>query len=97
MEACHLGEDLVEGRVDEVGELDFGEWPPSGSGWGSAAWSCGGRAWQVLRRPKNRLRRLLELAIAAPDVFIFQSDSGGWPSRAAEWWTCLNCGRRVRR
>jgi len=58
---------------------------------------CAGRAWQVVRRPKNRLRRLLELAIAAPDVFIFQSDSGGWPSRAAEWWTCLNCGRRVRR
>ncbi len=58
---------------------------------------CDGRAWQVVRRPKGRLRRLLEVAIAAPDVFIFQSDSGGWPSRNAEWWTCLNCGRRVRR
>jgi len=58
---------------------------------------CGGRAWQVARRPKARLRYLLEMAIAAPDVFIFQSDSGGWPSRIAEWWTCLNCGRRVRR
>jgi hypothetical protein len=51
----------------------------------------------VATRPKSRLRYLLETAIAAPDVFIFQSDSGGWPSRAAEWWTCLNCGRRVRR
>jgi len=58
---------------------------------------CGGHAWQVVQRPKGRLRYLLEVAIAAPDVFIFQSDSGGWPSRAAEWWTCLNCTRRVRR
>ena len=58
---------------------------------------CDGRAWQVVRRPKARLHYLLEVAIAAPDVFIFQSDSGGWPSRVAEWWTCLNCGRRVRR
>jgi hypothetical protein len=51
----------------------------------------------VTQRRKGRLRYLLEMAIAAPDVFIFQSDSGGWPSRAAEWWACLNCGRRVRR
>ncbi len=58
---------------------------------------CDGRAWWVMQRRKSRLRYLLEMAIAAPDVFIFQSDSGGWPSRAAEWWTCLNCGRRVRR
>ena len=58
---------------------------------------CDGRAWRVIQRRKSRLRYLLEMAIAAPDVVIFQSDSGGWPSRAAEWWTCLNCGRRVRR
>lgn len=58
---------------------------------------CGGRVWRVVRRSKGRLRYLLEVAIAAPDVFIFQSDSGGWPSRAVEQWTCLNCGRRVRR
>ena len=58
---------------------------------------CGGRSWRVTRRLKGRLHYLLEVSIAAPDVFIFQSDSGGWPSRAAEWWTCLNCGRRVRR
>jgi len=58
---------------------------------------CGGRASRVTQRRKSRLRYLLEMAIATPDVFIFQSDSGGWPSRAAEWWTCLNCGRRVRR
>jgi hypothetical protein len=51
----------------------------------------------VVRRPKGRLRYAFEVAVAAPDVFIFQSDSGGWPSRVAEWWTCLNCGRRVRR
>jgi len=58
---------------------------------------CGGRSWRVTRRLKGRLHYLLEVSIAAPDVFIFQSDSGGWPSRVAEWWTCLNCGRRVRR
>jgi hypothetical protein len=51
----------------------------------------------VIQRRKGCLRYLLEMAIAAPDVVIFQSDSGGWPSRDAEWWTCLNCGRRVRR
>ncbi len=57
---------------------------------------CGGRAWQVERQPKSRLRWLLETAVAAPDVWIYQSESGGWPERQYQLWTCRSCGRRAR-
>lgn len=58
---------------------------------------CRERRWQVQIRPKSRFRRCLEFVFAVPDVLIFQSDSGGWPGRQAEIWTCLSCGRRARR
>ena len=48
------------------------------------------------RRSKARLRWLAETVAAAPDVWIFQSESGGWPGREYELWTCLSCGRRAR-
>ena len=57
---------------------------------------CQGRSWDVERHPKNRLRWLVETAIAAPDVWIFQSESGGWPEKESEFWTCRGCGRRAR-
>jgi hypothetical protein len=57
---------------------------------------CGNKTWRVEGRPKSRLRWLLETAIAAPDVLIFQGESGGWPSKVAELWTCEQCGRQVR-
>lgn len=57
---------------------------------------CGNRSWDVDSRPKNRLRWLAETVMAAPDVWIFQSESGGWPGKQYELWTCRNCGRRAR-
>ena len=57
---------------------------------------CGGKAWQVETRPKAALRWMLETAFAAPDVWIYQSESGGWPKKEYERWSCLNCGRRVK-
>lgn len=57
---------------------------------------CGTHSWQVERRSKSRLRWLLETAVAAPDVWIYQSESGGWPGREFELWTCQGCGRRAR-
>ncbi len=57
---------------------------------------CGGRAWHVEPRPKSRLRWLAETVFAAPEVWIFQSESGGWPGKQYERWTCAACGRRVR-
>ncbi|MBI1886036.1 MAG: hypothetical protein HYS09_06985 [Chloroflexi bacterium] len=57
---------------------------------------CGQTRWRVETRPKGRLRWLLEAMVALPDVVIFQSESGGWPGKETEYWTCLNCGRRVR-
>jgi len=57
---------------------------------------CGASRWRVERRPKGRLRWLLEMAVAAPEVLIFQDESPAWPAREAEIWTCLGCGRRVR-
>lgn len=47
-------------------------------------------------RPKSRLRWVVETVFAAPDVWIFQSESAGWPSRAYELWTCESCGRTAR-
>lgn len=57
---------------------------------------CGNRSWDVELRPKNRLRWLAETVMAAPDVWIFQNESGGWPGKQYELWTCRNCGRRAR-
>ncbi len=57
---------------------------------------CGNTTWRVEERPKSRLRWLFEMGMASPDVLIFQSDSGGWPSKMAEFWTCHSCGRKVR-
>lgn len=57
---------------------------------------CAGRIWEVDILPKGKLRWLLETVFAAPDVWIFQSESGGWPAKEYERWTCLGCGRRVR-
>lgn len=57
---------------------------------------CGAHSWQVERRTKGRLRWLLETVVAAPDVWIYQSESGGWPGREFELWTCRGCGRRAR-
>jgi len=57
---------------------------------------CANRSWDVERRPKARLRWWAETLLAAPDVWIFQSESGGWPDRQYELWTCRSCGRRAR-
>ena len=57
---------------------------------------CGSRSWDVERRPKGRLRWLAETVMAAPDVWIFQSESGGWPRKQYELWVCRKCGRRAR-
>jgi len=57
---------------------------------------CGNKSWQVETRRKNALRWAIELAVSAPDVIFFHGETTGWPSRQAEFWTCLSCGRRVR-
>ena len=57
---------------------------------------CGNLSWDVERRPKSRLRWLAETVMAAPDVWIFQSESAGWPGKQYELWTCRGCGRRAR-
>ncbi len=57
---------------------------------------CGNRSWDVERRPKSRLRWLAETVMAAPDVWIFQGESAGWPGKQYELWTCRSCGRRAR-
>jgi len=57
---------------------------------------CSSRDWAVESRRKGRLRWLLETVFAAPDVWIFQSESAGWPGEQYELWTCRNCGRRAR-
>jgi hypothetical protein len=38
----------------------------------------------------------MELVFAAPDVWIFQGESAGWPGKTYERWTCAKCGRAVR-
>jgi hypothetical protein len=50
----------------------------------------------VETRRKSPIRWLAETLIAAPDVWIFQSESGGWPAKRFEVWTCRGCGRRAR-
>ena len=57
---------------------------------------CGNHSWDVEHRLKARLRWLAETLVAVPDVWIFQSESGGWPKKQYEIWLCLNCGRRAR-
>jgi hypothetical protein len=57
---------------------------------------CGSRDWQTETRGKSTARWLIETVFAAPDVWIFQSESAGWPAKTYERWTCANCGRRVR-
>jgi hypothetical protein len=42
------------------------------------------------------LRYLVEIVFAAPDVWIFQGESGGWPGKEYERWTCAGCGRTAR-
>ena len=83
---------------------------PAGPGWAGLATGqavrreedgppcrrCGGQSWLAERRRKSRLRWLLETIVAAPEVWIYQSESGGWPGREYERWTCVGCGRRVR-
>ena len=57
---------------------------------------CSGRSWSIEARDKSRLRWLVEVVFAAPDVWIFQSESAGWPAKQYERWTCINCGRVAR-
>jgi len=57
---------------------------------------CSSRVWDVEARPKSPVRWMIETAFAAPDVWIFQSESGGWPAKWYELWTCGACGRRAR-
>jgi len=57
---------------------------------------CGNRDWAIEQRHKARLRWLFEVIFAAPDVWIFQSESAGWPGKEYELWTCRSCGRRAR-
>jgi hypothetical protein len=57
---------------------------------------CTNREWSVETKPKHTIRWLIETLFAAPDVWIFQSESAGWPGKTYEIWTCLSCGRRAR-
>ncbi len=57
---------------------------------------CANRSWDVEPQSKNVLRWMVEIVFAAPDVWIFQSESGGWPGKRYERWTCGNCGRKAR-
>jgi ribosomal protein L37E len=57
---------------------------------------CGSRDWSVEPRQKGRLRWALETIFAALDVWIFQSESAGWPEKTFEMWTCRKCGHRAR-
>lgn len=58
---------------------------------------CSQKQWQVEARPKSRLRFWLETLLVAPEVLVFGDESAGWPEREGQLWTCLSCGRRVRR
>jgi hypothetical protein len=39
---------------------------------------------------------MFETVFAAPEVWIFQSESAGWPGKDYELWTCRSCGHRAR-
>ncbi len=58
---------------------------------------CGGRSWDVEELPKGWLRWIMEAVFAAPDVWIFQGESGGWPSKSYQRWSCRTCRRKVNR
>ena len=57
---------------------------------------CARSAWEIEPRPKSPLRWFVETVFAAPDVWIFQGESAGWPGKHYERWTCVNCGRVAR-
>jgi len=57
---------------------------------------CAQTSWDVEPQLKGRIRWLVEIVFAAPDVWIFQGESGGWPAKQYERWTCLHCGRTAR-
>jgi hypothetical protein len=57
---------------------------------------CGKSEWLIEERPKSTPRWAIETVFAAPDVWIFQSESGGWPGKTYERWTCTSCGRTAR-
>jgi hypothetical protein len=57
---------------------------------------CSQSSWDIEPRPKSRFRWFFETVFAAPDVWIFQSESAGWPGKTYERWTCVNCGRVAR-
>jgi hypothetical protein len=57
---------------------------------------CKSRDWEIEPQEKGRLRWALETVFAAPDVWIFQSESAGWPGKQFELWTCRHCGHRAR-
>jgi hypothetical protein len=42
------------------------------------------------------MRWMFETVFAAPDVWIFQNESAGWPDRTYELWKCESCGRSAR-
>ena len=58
---------------------------------------CRYTTWKVEPLRKGRIRHLLELMVAAPDVILFGNESAGWPQRETELWICQGCGRRVGR
>jgi hypothetical protein len=57
---------------------------------------CSNAEWRIETRPKATVRWAIETAFAAPDVWIFQSESAGWPGKTYELWTCTSCGRTAR-
>jgi hypothetical protein len=57
---------------------------------------CNNRDWEIEPRLKSRFRWVIETIFAAPDVWIFQSESAGWPGKEFEMWTCRSCGHRAR-
>jgi len=57
---------------------------------------CRDKQWRTEERRKSAGRWVIETVFAAPDVWIFQGESAGWPSREYELWTCANCGHSAR-
>jgi hypothetical protein len=57
---------------------------------------CAGTSWDIEEQAKSTPRWVMETVFAAPDVWIFQGESAGWPGRTYERWTCANCGRAAR-
>ncbi len=57
---------------------------------------CSNLVWDVEVRQKSGVRWAVETLFAVPDVWIFQSESAGWPRKTYERWTCTQCGRKAR-